>query len=79
MLWRPLAFTPQQKSDQSRHSNNFQQIARLKPGGTIHRGQQEIDALNAANLDGFPSSRKSSSTPDSTPSSPACRTIWSGM
>jgi predicted permease len=58
MLWRPLAFTPQQKSDQSRHSNNFQQIARLKPGGTIQRGQQEIDALNAANLERFPQFRE---------------------
>ena len=36
MLWRPLAFTPQQKSDEQRHSNNFQNIARLKPGAT-HR------------------------------------------
>ena len=32
MLWRPLAFTPQQKSDEQRHNNNYQNIARLKPG-----------------------------------------------
>jgi predicted permease len=54
MLWRPLAFTAQQKSDEQRHSNNFQNIARLKPGATIARAQQQIDALNKRNLDLFP-------------------------
>ena len=54
MLWRALAFTPIQKSDQSRHSNNFQQIGRLKPGATIGQAQAEIDRLNTANLDRFP-------------------------
>src|SRR4051794_28776870 len=49
MLWRPLAFTAQQKSDEQRHSNNYQNIARLKPGATIARAQQQIDALNARN------------------------------
>jgi putative ABC transport system permease protein len=53
-LWRPLAFTPRQKSDESRHSNNFQQIARLKPGATVQQAQAEIDALNARNLERFP-------------------------
>ena len=54
MLWRPLAFTPQQKSDEQRHNNNYQNIARLKPGATIVRAQQEVDALNTRNLDLFP-------------------------
>ena len=54
MLWRALAFTLIQKSDQMRHSNNFQQIGRLKPGATIAQAQAEIDRLNAANLDRFP-------------------------
>ncbi|MBI3494209.1 MAG: ABC transporter permease, partial [Acidobacteria bacterium] len=54
MLWRPLAFTAQQKSDEQRHSNNFQNIGRLKPGASIQRAQQEIDALNARNLEKFP-------------------------
>ena len=54
MLWRPLAFTAAQKSDDMRHSNNLQQIARLKARATIERAQAEIDALNAANLDRFP-------------------------
>ncbi|HEV8211440.1 MAG TPA: ABC transporter permease [Vicinamibacterales bacterium] len=54
MLWRPLAFTPQQKSDEQRHSNNFQNIARLKPGARIEVARQQIDALNARNLEKFP-------------------------
>jgi predicted permease len=54
MLWRPIAFTPEQKADSQRHSNNYQNIARLKPGATLARAQQQIDALNAANLERFP-------------------------
>jgi len=52
MVWRPLAFTPQRK--QQRHSNNWRNIARLKPGATIAQAQAQIDALNRANLDRFP-------------------------
>jgi putative ABC transport system permease protein len=52
MLWRPLAFTPQRK--QQRHSNNWQNIGRLKPGATVRQAQDQIDALNGANLDRFP-------------------------
>ena len=54
MLWRPLAFTPQQKSDEQRHSNNYQNIGRLKPGASIQRARQQIDALNTRNLEKFP-------------------------
>jgi predicted permease len=54
LLWKPLAFTAQQKSDASRHSNNFRNIGRLAPGGTIEQARQQIDALNAANLERFP-------------------------
>ena len=53
-LWMPLAFTAEQKSDDSRHSNNWSYIARLKPGATIEQARQQIDALNARNLDRFP-------------------------
>jgi len=52
MLWRPLAFTPQRK--QQRHSNNWRDIGRLKPGATVRQAQDQIDALNRANLDRFP-------------------------
>ena len=54
MLWTALAFTAEQKSDAHRHNNNYQNIARLKPGATIEQAQQQIDALNKANLDRFP-------------------------
>ena len=53
-LWRPLAFTAQQKSDDSRHSNSWQHIARLKPGATLQQAQEQINLLNARNLDRFP-------------------------
>ncbi|HEX7793715.1 MAG TPA: ABC transporter permease [Vicinamibacterales bacterium] len=54
LLWRPLAFTPEQRSDEQRHSNNFQNIGRLKSGATITRAQQEVNAINARNLEQFP-------------------------
>ena len=54
MLWRPLAFTAQEKSDERRHNNNYQNIGRLKSGARIERAQQQIDALNARNLEKFP-------------------------
>jgi predicted permease len=54
MLWRPLAFTPQQKSDAERHSNSWRNIGRLKPGADVRQAQQQVDALNTRNLDRFP-------------------------
>lgn len=53
-LWRPLAFTPEQKADDQRHSNNYWNIGRLKPGATLQQAQSQVDALNAANLERFP-------------------------
>ena len=38
-----------------RHSNNWQNIGRLKPGATLQQAQSQVDALNRANLDRFPS------------------------
>jgi predicted permease len=58
LLWRPLAFTAQQKSDQNRHSANFSQIGRLKPGASLEQARAQIDALNARNLDRFPQFRE---------------------
>jgi predicted permease len=52
LLWRALAFTPERK--QQRHSNNWRNIGRLKPAATMRQAQDEIDALNRANLDRFP-------------------------
>ena len=52
-LWAAAAFTPQQR--QQYHSNSWQMIARLQPDATIERAQEQIDALNAANMDKMPS------------------------
>lgn len=54
VMWTPLAFTPEQKSDDSRHSNNWRNIGRLKPGATLQQARAQVDALNAANLERFP-------------------------
>jgi predicted permease len=54
LLWRPLAFTPEQKSDERRHSNNVQHIGRLRADATLARAQQQVDAINAVNLERFP-------------------------
>jgi len=53
-LWIPLAFTAKQKADESRHNNSWSMIGRLKPGATVQQAQQQIDALNARNLERFP-------------------------
>ena len=53
-VWLPVAFTAEQKSDDQRHSNNWSYVARLKAGATVEQARQQIDALNARNLDRFP-------------------------
>ena len=57
-LFRPAAFTAREKSDESRHSNNWQQFGRLKAGATIVQVQSQLDAINAANLERFPQWRE---------------------
>lgn len=52
--YMPAAFTPKDKSDESRHSNNWQMIAMLKPGRTVADAQQQVTALNARNDARFP-------------------------
>src|SRR6185295_12072948 len=56
-LWLPASFTSEQKSDASRHSNNWVMIARLEPGATVAQAQREIDALNARNDERLPQFR----------------------
>ncbi len=51
-LWTPLAFDQEQR--QAYHSNSWQMIARLQPGVALARAQEQIDALNARNLDKVP-------------------------
>jgi predicted permease len=57
-VWVSFAFTPQQTSDDARHSNNWGMIARLKPGVTMTQAQERLDALNHRNLDLFPKYRQ---------------------
>jgi predicted permease len=57
-LVRPLAFTPEEKSDERRHSNNYWHVGRLEPGATLEQARSQVDALNAANLDRFPHFRE---------------------
>ncbi len=53
-LWTPAAFTPEQRSDEQRHSNNWQQIGRLRPGATLEQAQAQVNAINARNLERLP-------------------------
>jgi predicted permease len=53
-LWTPAAFTAEERSDDSRHSNNWTMVGRLKVGTSVAVAQQQIDALNARNLERFP-------------------------
>jgi predicted permease len=57
-LYRPAAFSAREKSDDSRHSNNWQQFGRLKPGATLEQAQSQVDAINAANFQRFPQWRE---------------------
>jgi len=55
---RPVAFTAEERSDQQRHSNNWQQVGRLKPGASLSQVQSQLDALNTANDERFPHLRE---------------------
>jgi len=53
-LYRPLAFTAEQKSDESRHNNSYEMIGRLKPGAALEQAEAQIESINAANLARLP-------------------------
>jgi predicted permease len=53
-LWIPTAFSAEEKSDDSRHSNNWSMVGRLRRGATATQAQQQLDALNARNMERFP-------------------------
>jgi len=57
-LVRPVAFTAEERSDDQRHSNNWQQLGRLKAGASVAQVQSQLDALNAANGERFPHLRE---------------------
>jgi predicted permease len=50
-MWVPLAFTAEQRAEDSRYSQNHDSIARLEAGVTLQQAQARLDALNAANLE----------------------------
>jgi predicted permease len=57
-LWRPIAFTEEDRSDDHRHDNGYEYIARLRPGKTLEEARAQSDALVAANDERFPEWRE---------------------
>ncbi|HEX9819669.1 MAG TPA: ABC transporter permease [Methylomirabilota bacterium] len=55
-LWTPFAFTPEQRSDDSRGREFSQMLARLGPDASAAAAQAEIDAVHEANKERFPDS-----------------------
>ena len=55
---RPVAFTPEDRADDRRHSNSWQQVGRLKAGATIDQVQSQLNAVNHANGERFPQLRE---------------------
>jgi predicted permease len=51
VMWTPLAFSPQERSEESRYSQNHEQIARLAPGATLAQAQQQLDAQTRRNIE----------------------------
>lgn len=54
--WVPLAFTPEQR--EQHHNNNWIHIGRLKAGASIAQVQEQVNAINTANLERFPMFRE---------------------
>jgi predicted permease len=57
-VWIPLWFTDAQKSDEARHDNSWTMVGRLRPGASVLQAQQQIDAINARNLERLPVMRQ---------------------
>jgi predicted permease len=53
-VYIPASFTPEDKSDDRRHSNNWNMLAMLKPGKTVAQAQEQVNAINLHNEDRFP-------------------------
>lgn len=50
-VWTPLAFTPEERADDHRYSQNHQAIGRLAPGVTVAQAQARLDAFTLRNLE----------------------------
>ncbi len=57
-LYRPAAFTAREKSDEARHSNNWQMFGRLRADARLAGAQSQVEAINAANMERFPKWRE---------------------
>ncbi len=57
-LWTPLTWSPDQATDDARHNNNWDMVARLKQGVTLAVAQQRIDALNRHSVENAGKMRK---------------------
>ncbi len=53
-FWIPLAFTPEQKSDDGRTRYGFFHIGRLRPGASVEQVQTQLDALRAETARRYP-------------------------
>ena len=52
--WIPLALTDQQRSEAARFNNGWFSIGRLKPGATIAQVRDQLEVLDAVNLERAP-------------------------
>ncbi len=50
-IWLPLAFSPEERAEESRYSQNHDEIGRLAPGASVIQAKHRVDALNAANVE----------------------------
>jgi len=53
-FWTPLAFSAEDREPQQRHSHSWTLIGRLKPGATIELARQQLEAVNARELEAIP-------------------------
>lgn len=57
-VYLPASFSVEERSDERRHSNNWNMIAMLKPGRTAAQAQEQVAAINRRNEDRFPQMTK---------------------
>jgi predicted permease len=57
-LWVPLTWAQRQTTDDARHNNNWNMVARLQPGATPASARRRIDALNRHNIENSGKLRK---------------------
>ena len=50
----PIPFSPESRTLEAWHNNNFSQLARLAPGASIEQARSQIDALNDRLIDEWP-------------------------